>query len=82
MHWPLPWWSTPIALSLGVPAATWLGATVGWRLAFGVMSAFTVVLVGWVLAAVPDFPGTALTRRVPLRHVLATPGFSPFWVSS
>lgn len=68
---------TPIALSLGVPAATWLGATVGWRLAFGVMSAFTVVLVGWVLAAVPDFPGTVLTRRVPLRHVLATPGVQP-----
>ncbi|MFT8980388.1 MFS transporter, partial [Gluconobacter oxydans] len=26
---------TPIALSLGVPTGTWLGAAVGWRLAFG-----------------------------------------------
>lgn len=65
---------TPIALSLGVPAGTWLGATLGWRLAFGVMSAFTLLLVGWVLATVPDFPGRPHTERLPFRHVLMTPG--------
>lgn len=65
---------TPVALSLGVPAGTWLGAALGWRLAFGMMSVFTLALIGWVLAKVPDFPGTAHTGRLPLRHVLMTPG--------
>nr|WP_298798713.1 MFS transporter [uncultured Acetobacter sp.] len=68
---------TPIALSLGVPAGTWLGAVLGWRLAFGIMSVFTVFLIGWVLAAVPDFPGAAHTDRLPFRRVLLTPGVRP-----
>lgn len=65
---------TPIALSLGVPAGTWLGATVGWRLAFWIMSGLTVLLIVWVLAKVPDFPGTAHHERLPFRHVLDMPG--------
>ncbi|MCP1249515.1 MFS transporter [Gluconobacter oxydans] len=65
---------TPIALSLGVPAGTWLGAAVGWRLAFGVMSASTLLLIVWVLAKVPDFPGLAHHERLPFGHVLRTPG--------
>jgi predicted MFS family arabinose efflux permease len=48
---------TPIALSLGVPLGTWLGALMGWRSAFGLMSILTVVLIVWVLAKVPDYPG-------------------------
>ena len=65
---------TPIALSLGVPAGTWLGATVGWRLAFWIMSGLTVLLIVWVLAKVPDFPGAAHHERLPFRHVLGMPG--------
>ncbi|MBO1325533.1 MFS transporter [Acetobacter sp. TBRC 12305] len=65
---------TPIAMALGVPAGTWLGAMMGWRLAFGIMSAFTILLIGWVLATVPDFPGAAHTQRLPFRHVLMMPG--------
>ncbi|PYD64911.1 MFS transporter [Komagataeibacter nataicola] len=65
---------TPIALSLGVPAGTWLGAAVGWRLAFWIMSGLTVLLIAWVLAKVPDFPGAAHDERLPFRHVLYTPG--------
>ncbi|MFT8806844.1 MFS transporter [Gluconobacter sp.] len=65
---------TPIALSLGVPAGTWLGAVVGWRLAFGIMSAATLLLIVWVLAKVPDFPGLAHHERLPFGHVLRTPG--------
>ncbi len=68
---------TPIALSLGVPAGTWLGAALGWRLAFGMMSVFTLLLTGWVLATVPDFPGASHTERLPFRHVLTTPGVRP-----
>lgn len=65
---------TPIALSLGVPAGTWLGAAVGWRLAFWIMSGLTVLLIAWVLAKVPDFPGAAHHERLPFRHVLCMPG--------
>lgn len=65
---------TPIALSLGVPAGTWLGAAVGWRLAFWIMSGLTLLLIAWVLAKVPDFPGAAHHERLPFRHVLGMPG--------
>lgn len=67
----------PVALSLGVPAGTFLGAAVGWRAAFGIMSGLTVLLVGWVLAAVPDFPGEAVGRRPGLLRVLLLPGIRP-----
>ncbi|TBU71820.1 MFS transporter [Pseudomonas daroniae] len=68
---------TPIALSLGVPLGTWLGGAVGWRSAFGVMSALTLLLVVWVLAKVPDYPGQSGRERMALRKVLATPGVRP-----
>ncbi|KOT91312.1 MFS transporter [Streptomyces sp. NRRL F-5755] len=47
----------PVALSLGVPAGTFAGKVVGWQVAFLVMTGLTVVLVGWIMAAVPDYPG-------------------------
>ena len=65
---------TPIALSLGVPLGTWLGSLVGWRTAFGLMSLLTLVLMVWVLAKVPDYPGQASSQRIGLRQVLLTPG--------
>lgn len=67
----------PLALSLGIPAGTFLGAAVGWRYTFGIMSVLTVVLVGWVLARVPDFPGQAAARRASLRQVMAVGGVGP-----
>lgn len=68
---------TPIALSLGVPAGAFLGATVGWRAAFFAMSGTTVVLIGWVLWAVPDFAGQSAHRRLSIRTVFTTPGIRP-----
>ncbi len=68
---------TPIALSLGVPAGAFLGAAVGWRYAFGLMSVLTVILIGWTLWRVPDFPGQAADRRLPLAGVFAMPGVRP-----
>ncbi|WP_264814793.1 MFS transporter, partial [Gluconobacter albidus] len=65
---------TPVALSLGVPTGTWLGALMGWRLAFGIMSASTLLLIVWVLKSVPDFPGVAQHERLPFGRVLRTPG--------
>ncbi|VVN46359.1 MFS transporter [Pseudomonas fluorescens] len=65
---------TPIALSLGVPMGTWLGGFMGWRMAFGLMSGMTLVLIVWVLIKVPDYPGQSSSQRIPLRQVFFTPG--------
>jgi predicted MFS family arabinose efflux permease len=66
----------PLALSLGIPAGTFLGGLLGWRSAFGVMSAIAVVLLAWIAARVPDQPGQA-GARVPVRRTLTVPGVVP-----
>jgi predicted MFS family arabinose efflux permease len=66
----------PLALSLGIPAGTFLGGLFGWRSAFGVMSAIAVVLLAWIAAAVPDQPGQA-GGRVPVLRTLTVPGVVP-----
>ncbi|WP_229722707.1 MFS transporter [Xylophilus rhododendri] len=68
---------TPIALSLGVPLGTLMGGLVGWRSAFWIMSGLTLLLIVWVLAQVPDYPGQAASSRPALRKVLGTPGVRP-----
>lgn len=68
---------TPIALSLGVPLGTWMGGLLGWRTAFAAMSGLTVILIIWVLAKVPDYPGQPAAQRISLRKVLSTPGVRP-----
>lgn len=68
---------TPIALSLGVPLGTFMGSIVGWRSAFWVMSALALVLVAWVIAKVPDYPGQSSRERMPLYRVFTTPGVRP-----
>ncbi|MGV6394290.1 MFS transporter [Pseudomonas caspiana] len=65
---------TPIAFSLGVPLGTWLGGFMGWRMAFGLMSGMTLVLIAWVLIKVPDYPGQSSSQRMALRQVFLTPG--------
>ncbi|MBN9027458.1 MAG: MFS transporter [Rhizobiales bacterium] len=64
----------PLAFSVGVPAGTFLGGQVGWRFAFGIMSGLTVVLIGLVLAKVPDFPGQPEGKRLSLSAVARIPG--------
>ncbi|MEU8891347.1 MFS transporter [Streptomyces sp. NPDC048442] len=54
----------PLALSLGVPAGTFLGKAVNWQVAFLVMTGLTFALLGWIAAIVPDFPGQARTPKV------------------
>lgn len=65
---------TPLALSLGVPAGTFLGNWVGWRMCFGIMSLLALVLMIWVRVKVPDFAGQATGKRFTLRHVFSLPG--------
>lgn len=64
----------PLALSLGIPAGTFLGSTVGWRITFGFISILTLILIGWVVAGIPDFPGQAKDKRFSIRMVGALPG--------
>ena len=65
---------TPLALSIGVPLGAMLGTTLGWRMAFGLMSITTLVLIGWVLWQVPDFPGQPAEQRLSIARVFCTPG--------
>jgi len=68
---------TPIALSLGLPLGTWLGGWLGWRVVFVSISALTVVLIGWVLAYVPDYPGQPRQKSGGIAQVFTTPGVRP-----
>lgn len=67
----------PLALSLGVPLGTFMGATIGWQTAFGVMSGLALVLIVWVIAKVPDYPGQSAHERLPLKKVFMSPGVRP-----
>jgi predicted MFS family arabinose efflux permease len=67
----------PVALSLGVPAGTFLGGAVGWRVAFSLMTVLTAVLLVWIAVAVPDRPGQRGDGRPPLLRALAVPGVLP-----
>ncbi|MGI3201682.1 MFS transporter [Streptomyces sp. GLT-R25] len=70
----------PVALSLGVPAGTFLGEVLGWRVAtFTLMTVLAVALLGWIAAGVPDQPGQrrGAAGRVPVLRVLTVPGVTP-----
>ncbi len=67
----------PLALSLGVPIGTFLGDLVGWRGSFLILSALSVVLIGWIIFKVPDAAGRTGDDRPSLRRVVATPGIIP-----
>jgi DHA1 family inner membrane transport protein len=47
----------PIANVVGVPAATWLGQTLGWRASYWVVAALSALAVAMVLAFVPRVAG-------------------------
>ena len=68
---------TPLALSLGVPAGTFLGHWLGWRMCFGAMSALALLLMVWVRLKVPDFAGQAASRQLPLGQVFTLAGVRP-----
>ncbi|GGZ10050.1 MFS transporter [Streptomyces nitrosporeus] len=64
----------PLALSLGIPAGTFLGELFGWRLTFGLVTAVSVLLLGWIHFTVPDSPGQSAGTREPVFRALALPG--------
>ncbi|QZN96774.1 MFS transporter [Symbiopectobacterium purcellii] len=68
---------TPLALSLGVPAGTFLGQLVGWRMCFGLMSVLALLLMLWVRVQVPDFAGQPVGKRLSLGAVFVMAGVRP-----
>nr|WP_040342982.1 MULTISPECIES: MFS transporter [Brenneria] len=68
---------TPLALSLGVPAGAFLGALVGWRACFGLMSLLALLLMLWVRIKVPDFPGVAMGKQQSVARVFVIAGIRP-----
>ncbi|MFK8329819.1 MFS transporter [Pseudomonas sp. BJa5] len=68
---------TPLALSLGVPAGTFLGNLVGWRMCFGIMSGLALLLMVWVRVKVPDFAGQKAGKRLSLGQVFTVAGVRP-----
>lgn len=68
---------TPLALALGVPLGTLVGESIGWRSGFLVISLISVLLAGWVMLSVPDFPGQPAAGRRPVLQVLTLPGIRP-----
>ncbi len=68
---------TPLALSLGIPAGTFLGSLIGWRACFSLMTAMTLMLIVWGLVILPDFPGQSVGKRHSLGEVFRMPGIRP-----
>lgn len=68
---------TPLALSVGIPLGTWVSEIIGWRSCFLAISVLTLVLAGWIMISVPDFPGQAAAKRQRLLNVLRLPGVRP-----
>ncbi|RQS75040.1 MFS transporter [Burkholderia sp. Bp8963] len=64
----------PVAMSIGIPAGTALGAALGWRIAFGGITLAALALMAWVRALLPDYPGQHAGTHQPVLDVLRLPG--------
>lgn len=64
----------PIALAGGVPLGSFAASVMAWQWVFVTISIIAAGLVAWIVAVVPDVPGTALRRRTPLMQVVRLPG--------
>lgn len=67
----------PVALCLGVPLESWLGAAISWRGVFWVMSAIAAALLVWIRTSVPDAPGQPASTQRSLAQVARTRGLRP-----
>ncbi|WP_340610989.1 MFS transporter [Xenorhabdus bharatensis] len=65
---------TPLALSLGLPAGTFLGEVLNWRTVFAVMSAASILLIIWIRWKMPNLPGQDIRTKLTLRRVFVLPG--------
>ncbi|MCA8089736.1 MFS transporter [Burkholderia anthina] len=67
----------PVAMSIGIPAGTALGAALGWRVAFACITLAALALIAWVRLRVPDYPGQPAGAREPVLGVMRLPGVRP-----
>lgn len=73
---------TPLALSIGIPVGTWLGASVGWRMTFGGLSALALALTVCVRGILPDFAGQSSSESGGLMATLRRPGLRTVLVAT
>ncbi|KAA0693331.1 MFS transporter [Neorhizobium sp. P12A] len=72
----------PVAMSIGIPAGTFIGIAFGWRTVFGLMTLIALLLIGWVLVKVPDFAGEQKGgQQLSLWKVILMPGILPVLVT-
>ncbi|QTO18120.1 MFS transporter [Burkholderia seminalis] len=67
----------PVAMSVGIPAGTALGAALGWRVAFALITLAALALIGWIRLRVPDYAGQPAGAREPVLGVMMLPGVRP-----
>lgn len=76
----------PLALSLGVPLATWLGHLFGWNQVFWAMSVLAFILIIWVRVMIPDFQSQPQPHNKSISQVFFSAGILPiltvllFWI--
>ncbi len=76
----------PLALSLGVPLATWFGHLFGWNQVFWAMSVLALILIIWVRAMIPDFQSQPQQHNKSITRVVSSAGILPilavllFWI--
>lgn len=68
---------TPLALTVGVPAATWVGNQLGWRIAFGILSALAALLMVWIATRLPAMRAIPGQQRQSVASVARLPGVAP-----
>ncbi|WP_040795915.1 MFS transporter [Nocardia higoensis] len=67
----------PVALSLGVPAGTFIGQFADWRVPFAAITVLTLGVIAWIAFGVPDVADesdTQAPRSVSARTAMTTPG--------
>lgn len=65
---------TPLALTVGIPAGTYLGNLVGWRIAFGGLSALAALLMLYIFIKLPALRALPGQRHQRVAQVFVMPG--------
>jgi len=64
-------WS--VASVMGMPLSAWIGGTLGWRWAFGLVALMALVSAGWVWRDMPDGIRPAALTRAAWQQTLGSP---------
>lgn len=67
----------PLALSLGVPAGTFLSQLLDWRYCFAMMTILAILLMFWVHYKLPDFKGVSADKTYSISQVFTLSGIRP-----